>query len=250
MYSFKIMLAGKVVAVNAIYESTVKYCKDYLTDSSDADIEVSVAPDDLEYEREKSRAELTQEELSHLTDRYYELTAVYRKIAESLVDYNIILFHGSCLAVDGEAFIFTAKSGTGKSTHTQLWCREFAHKGAYVLNDDKPAVRLMDDGVFYAYGTPWCGKATYSPNRKVPIGGICVLRRGEENRIRLCSKKEAIFALLGQTSHPKGELGNEKILELLNLLLQKVPVWHLECNMEPEAAHISYNAMSEKERNE
>lgn len=198
----------------------------------------------------RSRWQQQKERQPHLSDEDCEYISTGTNFYRQLLRFNGMLLHSSCVVVDGRAYLFSAHSGTGKSTHTKLWCREFAGKGAYVLNDDKPALRLMDDGVFYAYGTPWSGKATYSPNRKVPVGGICILRRGAENRIRPCTAKEAIFTLLPQTSRPTGEWGNEQILKVLDQLLAKVPLWYLECNMEPEAAHVSYNAMSAKERNE
>ncbi len=163
-----------------------------------------------------------------------------------LLKFNGMVLHSSAVVVEGRAYLFSAPSETGKSTHTRLWCKEFADKGAFILNDDKPALRLLDDGVVYAYGTPWSGKDDNSRNVRVPLGGICVLHRGVENRITACSAKEAIFTLLGQTARPYGSFKNEKMLELLDKLLAIVPVWRLECNMEPEAAHVSYEAMSGK----
>ncbi|MBQ3135307.1 MAG: hypothetical protein IJB75_05815 [Oscillospiraceae bacterium] len=198
----------------------------------------------------KSNASSLKTEQPHLSDDDCEYISTGSNFYRQLLKFDGMVLHSSAVVVDGYAYLFTAHSGTGKSTHTKLWCKEFADKGAYILNDDKPALRLMDDGVFYAYGTPWSGKATYSPNRKVPLGGVCLLHRGAENKIRPCTAKEAIFFLLTQTSRPIGQMGNDKILTLLDKLLTKVPVWHLECNMEPEAAHVSYNAMSMKERNE
>lgn len=248
MYSFKIMLAGKVVAVNAIYESTVKYCKDYLTDSSDADIEVSVAPDDLEYEREKSRAELTQKELSHLTDRYYELTAVYRKIAESLVDYNIILFHGSCLAVDGEAFIFTAKSGTGKSTHARLWREKFGDR-CVMINDDKPLLEITDTGVV-VWGTPWNGKHRLGTNTSAPLSAICILERAAENNIRRQSLLAVFPEIFSQTYRFSDPEKMRKTLVLLETAMNRVGLFRLGCNMDPSAADVSYNGMKGNNNNE
>lgn len=184
----------------------------------------------------------------YLSDDDCEYLITGSRFYRQLLKFNGMVLHSSAVVVDGYAYLFSAPSETGKSTHTKLWCQEFADKGAFILNDDKPAIRLLDDGIFYAYGTPWSGKTDNSRNVKVPLGGICVLRRGAENRIRRCAPHEAIFALLGQTARPVGEGRNEKMLELLDNLLAKVPVWHLECNMEPEAAHVSYEAMSAKRK--
>lgn len=75
-----------------------------------------------------------------------EETAVYRKIADKMVDYDTFVFHGSVIAVEGQAYLFTAKSGTGKSTHTRLW-REMLGDKAVMVNDDKPMLRVTESGV-------------------------------------------------------------------------------------------------------
>ena len=106
-----------------------------------------------------------------------------------------------------------------------------------------PVVRL-ENGEFVAYGVPWSGKSDLSLNLRVPIGGICQLRRGEKNTIRKMNKREALFSLLGQTVRPKDAEGLAKVMDLLNGLLAQVDVWEMHCNMDPEAAVVSYEAMS------
>ena len=110
-----------------------------------------------------------------VADYIYECRQFYEK----LLDYNGMMFHASAVVVDGKAYLFSAPSGTGKSTHTRLWLEYFGEK-AYILNDDKPAIRIMD-GKFYAYGTPWCGKDNVSTNQKCEIKAICFLERSEVN---------------------------------------------------------------------
>ncbi len=193
-----------------------------------------------------SEGNTLKREQPHLSDDDCEYLVTGGRFYRQLLQFNGMVLHSSAVVVEGRAYLFSAPSETGKSTHTKLWCQEFADKGAFILNDDKPALRLMDDGIFYAYGTPWSGKSDNSRNVKVPLAGICVLRRGAENRIRPCAPHEAIFALLGQTARTLGDAESGALLALLDKLLAKVPVWHLECNMEPEAAHVSYEAMSGK----
>jgi len=193
-----------------------------------------------------SKGNTLRQEQPHLSEDDCEYLITGSRFYRQLLKYDGMFIHSSAVVVDGYAYLFSAPSGTGKSTHTKLWCREFADKGAFILNDDKPAVRLLEDGEFYAYGTPWSGKDDSSRNVRVPLGGVCVLHRGTENRIRPCAHREAVFTLLAQTGRPFGEKGNEMMLALLDKLLAKVPVWHLECNMDPEAAHVAYEAMSVK----
>ena len=111
-----------------------------------------------------------------------------------LLKFDGMLLHASAVAVDGRAYLFSGPSGMGKSTHTRLW-QELLGEDAKVFNDDKPALRCLD-GVWYAYGTPWCGKDGINLNLKVPLAGICFLKRGEQNAIRTLNSKEASFELI------------------------------------------------------
>ena len=140
----------------------------------------------------------------------------------------------------------SAPSGTGKSTHTQLWLQVFGDR-AKILNDDKPAMRL-ENGVWYAYGTPWSGKYDYSVNTKVPLAGICILSRGDENRILPYGGAKAIHDILTQTIRSSDADAMIKLLELLDQLVTAVPVWKMECTPDPEAARVAYRAMSGKEK--
>lgn len=160
-----------------------------------------------------------------------------------LLHFDGMMLHSSAIAMDGRAYLFTADPGMGKSTHTSLWRCVFGDERVHILNDDKPALRF-EDGAWYTYGTPWCGKTAQNLNLRVPLGGIAILGRGEENEIQRCAGREAISALFRQTSNPKDPMLRTRILELLDKLISNVPVWKLCCNMEPEAAIVAYEAMS------
>lgn len=162
----------------------------------------------------------------------------YRK----LLNFGGMRLHSSAVVVDGKAYLFTADPGTGKSTHTSRYLELFGER-AFILNDDKPAIRLID-GAWYAYGTPWSGKHDISVNVGAPIGGIAVLQRGEVNEITPFSGVEAIYALLNQVNREINASYRVKLMELLDNLLTNVPVWKLICNMDPEAAIVSYETMS------
>lgn len=159
-----------------------------------------------------------------------------------LLDYDGMMLHSSAVVMDGWAYLFSAPCGTGKSTHTTLWRKYFGEDRARILNDDKPALRF-EDGRFYAYGTPWSGKTDQNINIRVPLAGVCLLRRGETNRIQPYGGAKAIHDLLEQTTRPRDPARMGKLLDLLDKLLITVPVWELHCNMEPEAARVSYEAM-------
>lgn len=161
-----------------------------------------------------------------------------------LTAFRGMLLHASCVVVDGKAYLFSAPCGTGKSTHVALWLKLFGER-AYILNDDKPAIRIVDDGIF-AYGTPWSGKNDCSRNERVALGGIAVVKRAKENSIRRLQPDEAVYSLMDQTTHklPKAELF--QLIETLGKVVETGKVYALSCNMDISAAKLSYETMSEK----
>lgn len=158
----------------------------------------------------------------------------------ALVHFNGMMLHSSCVVYDGKAYLFSAPSGTGKSTHTQLWLKRFP--GSYILNDDKPAIRITENGI-YAYGTPFSGKTDLNVNTGVPIGGICVIERSETNKIETLPTDEALFSIMNQTVRPSKEDEMDKMLDTLDKVVSNVPVYRLSCNMDISAAEVAYNGM-------
>lgn len=241
--SFRIALAGQVIGVSALYEQTRTFCKNYLTDAP-ASFEVAVTPADIAYERQRSaRAdELEGAAVREHADHYLETLAVYRKLAQLLVQDDILLMHGAVVAVDGQAYLFTAKSGTGKTTHTRLWMRQFGDR-AVMVNGDKPLLHITSEGVT-VYGTPWDGKEHLSTNTSCPLKALCILTRSETNHIERISKKEALPMLCQQSYRPCSPIGAQKMLALVDRLGSSVPLYRLGCNMEPEAALVAYHGMN------
>ena len=161
------------------------------------------------------------------------------RFSYQLLDHDGLMLHSSAVILEGKAYLFSAPSRTGKSTHTAKWIRLF---GATYLNDDKPALRLLD-GTWMAYGTPWSGKHDLSDPRGVPLGGIAIVKRAEENSIRPMTAEEALPYLMSQTSYRLSEAHMEKLLVLMDDLLRRVPIWELRCRNDDEAAFVSRNAM-------
>ena len=193
----------------------------------------------------QSKREAMKKWAPNLDDNDLEYMGTGTSFYRQLLNYDGLLLHSSAVMMDGEAYLFSAPSGTGKSTHTQLWLQVFGDR-AKILNDDKPAMRL-ENGVWYAYGTPWSGKYDYSVNTKVPLAGICILSRGDENRILPYGGAKAIHDILTQTIRSSDADAMIKLLELLDQLVTAVPVWKMECTPDPEAARVAYRAMSGKE---
>ena len=183
-----------------------------------------------------------QKRQPHLSDEDCEYLSTGASFYYQLLNFDGLVLHSSAVVVGGRAYLFSAPCGTGKSTHTALWCKEFADERAFILNDDKPALRLID-GKWYVYGTPWSGKHDCSVNTRVPLGGICVLCRGEENKIEPFTGASVIAALIEQTTRPRNPEQMQKMLSLLDRLITGAPIWRLECTPEPEAAHVARCAM-------
>lgn len=234
-----IELAGKVLALQIKHRVVMEQCSCYKTDK-EPEVMIAVTDGDIQKMRETAAREDVQEgkQPTEYADAYLESLALYRKIAELMVDYDTILMHGSVVAVDGEAYLFTAKSGTGKSTHTRHW-REVFGQRAVMVNDDKPLLKLTEEGVL-ACGTPWNGKHGLGSNIMVPLKAICILERGETNEIYPISPQEALPMVLQQTHRPKNLA---KYLEILDKLTQRVSFYRLKCTNEPEAAQVAYEGM-------
>ena len=179
-------------------------------------------------------------ELGNLDDALYIGTG--SMFSAYLLRFNGFQLHSSAVMLDGKAYLFSAPSGTGKSTHTEKWCRLF---GAQLLNDDKPALRYQQEE-WIAYGTPWSGKHDLSTPVGVPLGGIAFLERGQENEIHRLSPGEAVPDILRETLRALPASQISQLLGLVDRLLQEIPVWKLRCRNDDEAALVSYGAMTKE----
>lgn len=227
-------IAGINVGVDNKYRHTEIVARDYITDEEPL-FTVSVTPEDIEAEREMA-------EISDGTDGYFESVALYRKIAEKMPTLDGALFHGATIEYEGGAYIITAHSGVGKTTHMRLWLSEFGDKVS-VVNGDKPIIRFID-GNLMACGTPWQGKEDYGRNVMRPLRGIIFLNRGEENRAYPITPDEATIDFMRQIYLPKTDkLSLVKTMNIANRVLKEVKLVRLECNMNPEAAHVARDAI-------
>jgi len=242
MTTFTISLAGFCVEINSIFETTRTFCKDYLCEGT-PEFSITIFPKDITFEREKSAKEDLLEGIPvrQFPDEYLETLAVYRKICVKLLERETLLFHGSVIAVDGMAYLFTAKSGTGKSTHTALWRQVFGDR-AIMINDDKPLLKLTSDGVLVC-GTPWNGKHGLGCNKMVPLKAICILERAENNTIVPVDAVEALPMLLQQSFRTGTPNGTVLLFDILDKLTKRVQMYRLGCNMDPQAAVVAYEGM-------
>lgn len=229
----KIRIADLTVGIDNRFDYITDLARDYLTDGEP---DFTVRVNDAELDEERTQTEYD------FSNGYLESIVAYRKIAEELPKYDAFVFHGAVLNLDGEAYAFTAPSGTGKTTHTRLWLREFGARVHY-LNGDKPIIRFKGDTP-YAYGTPWRGKEGYGVNESAPLRAIAFLGRGEQNTACEIPAAQIATRLITQMYvSRKNPMHAVLTMRLADRLTRTVRLVDLRCNMEPEAAHVSLRAM-------
>lgn len=243
MEAFTMEIAGVAFCIHPLFQSTREYCRPYLTEK-EQEFFVEVTREDLAFEQMMLDREAVEEGLKRrkFTEPFLERTAIQRKVADHLLSRNTLMLHGSTVAVDGRAYLFTAPCGTGKSTHTRLW-REVFGERAIMVNDDKPFLQITSDCV-NAFGSPWSGKHGLASNVCVPLKGICSLHRGAVNVIDRVEPEDLVALLRHQAHAPTDISLIQRTQALVDALAEKVPLWEMYCNKEPDAATVSHTAMS------
>ena len=146
--------------------------------------------------------------------------------------------------MDGEAYVFAAPSGTGKTTHTRLWLEQFGSR-AEVVNGDKPVFRFVR-GRLYACGTPWRGKEGMGSNIMRPVRAVCFLEQSPANSICPLTREEVCRRIFHQLLMPEDQQELDRLWPLLERLLADTAFYLLQCNREPEAAQLAYQTMRRK----
>lgn len=246
MYSVTFEIAGCTICAQVNYPQTVAHCNAFITEKT-AKYLVSISQDDIDNEREIMRQEdiKAQVPVRYFPEYALESSALLRAVSNALVKENVVLIHGSAISVNGKGYIFVAPSGTGKSTHTRL-LRELLGDNAVMINDDKPFLRMQGKDV-WIYGSPWQGKHNIGNPIKAPLCGICVLSQGMKNHIERISPFDAVPLVLKQCHIPKTAAAVEQVLGFVDNLLEKVPIYALQCDISMEAAQLSYETMLQSE---
>ena len=190
------------------------------------------------------------------TDSYHEgrllMTGKHTKMAIdnalmvlfalATADKGTVLFHAAVVSHQGKGYMFLGPSGTGKSTHARLWLKYIG--GTELVNDDNPVVRISDDNIM-VYGSPWSGKTPCYRNVNYPIGAIVLLSQAPYNKIQRMGGIHAYASLMESIS---GKRWDSRIADGLhqtqNSLVMSVPMWHLECLPDEEAATMCFAQIS------
>lgn len=232
--SYIVKLAGMCIQLKSDTPELKDFFKDYMVEGILPDFAVSWTEEEVRNEQNSCETQFSYS--------YLETLIALRKISEILPSHKRLLLHGACISYDDKAYLFTAPSGTGKSTHIRLW-RRYLGDDVKIVNGDKPFVSL-DESQPYIYGTPWAGKERWQRNCSQPLSAICFIQRGSHNTIRKISPPEALPLLFKQVYMPADPGAVGLTLELLDTLLKNVPLYLLECDISEDAVRCSFEAMT------
>jgi hypothetical protein len=236
-------ISGLWVELQFKYPYGIKKCEKYLCQKS---TDESVTPSDLptlsffatdeEIEKEASLNPNSSLEIA-------EFDCVFRKLYTALPKFNRMLMHGAALEINGEGFLFTAPSGVGKSTHLKLWGKRFKN-AVTVINGDKPILSFNEE--IKIWGSPRSGKEGWDTPTNAPLKGIVFLERGEKNEIFSVTPSEIVEEAYIQFYIPKDEKLSALTFQMIETLLNSVPLYKMRCNMDIEAAEVAYNMLTGK----
>lgn len=226
-----VLLADLKIQMEHEFDYMTVFCKKYLAEFNNPDIIAKAG----------KTAVLKEKEMVPLAPiEICESLCIYRSIAEQLPNFNRFVFHGAAIEYDGKAYMFTAPSGTGKTTHINLWKKNLGCN-VDIINGDKPILKLEDNVT--VYGTPWAGKEGLQRNASAPLHAICILKQSETNSIVRLEKSDAVNHLMRQVYMPHNPISLSKTLSLLGDLIETVPVYMLECDISNQAFKTAYDAM-------
>ena len=246
MYEFKMSFAGICVAVRCRYPQVRELCRDYLTQTGKPDFSFEVS--DAELTTEAARLPNEAKAFPWFT----EFNLIFRGVMSAAPYFGVLAVHGAAISYcdakgghpDALGYIFTAPSGTGKSTHIKLWKKYLAGK-VDIINGDKPVISFSGGDILIS-STPWSGKEGWQRNCSVRLGGVCILTRGKENTVKRVKPGECLHILMNQIFVPVSDPGAASLsLELFDRLCRSwVPFYLLSCDVSEEAVAASFSALT------
>lgn len=237
MESKKYVIAGLKVLMRCLGSRMIKQGAAYLCDfEGEPDVTIELDPEYIKQVNSRYPT-ISFDEMEYILtgSRFYF----------HFIRFGGFMLHSSCVVEGGKAYMFSANPGTGKSTHTSLWLKYLGEDNAFILNDDKPAIRL-EDGVFYAYGTPWSGKTDKNVNARFPVGGVSFIERNTSCFITDMAPKDAFKNIYWQTVKPRIEANLDKLLETCERFIATVPIYKFGCDISEKAVKTAYDKMTGK----
>jgi len=172
-----------------------------------------------------------------ISDKLFLFNLVGNAMHYCMRMHDAVVFHSSAISCNGRGIVFSAVSGTGKSTHTSLWQKEYP--GVIMVNDDTPVIRVKEDGSVFLCGTPWAGTSGINTNIVVPLEAVVFLSRSAHNRIEMIDSQNAIKKFFEGLISPLSPVMLAKTVDTVNKIFKKVQLLSLSCNMDIEAARVA-----------
>lgn len=235
-----IKIADICIGIKLLNEDFYELCSYYET-NDDADFVLAATESDLEEERNQIA---TYTEEGYYSDTDVERLWLLRQIAEKVPEYDAFLIHGASFRVDEDAYLLLGPSGAGKTTQSKLWKKYFGER-MRMINDDKPILRMLGDSIIVG-ASPWCGKENWNNNITAPLKGIVSINQAKDNKIEPVSSQTAWDLVMNQVHRSKNPKTMQKIMRMIDSMIETTPVYRLECNREFEAVRIAYDALSKR----
>ncbi len=232
---FTVRLCGLNIEIDNRYGFVEAQCRDYIAAGGAADFRVRVSGEDIR----RYRAECARP----MRDDEAESVLLYRAVCGRMPAYDALLLHAAAVKADGRGYAFSAARGVGKTTHLRAW-QETLGDRVTVINGDKPLVRRRQDGHWWVYGTPWCGKEGEQTNTCCPLNAICLLSRGQENAISRATLTDAAAGVLEATLLPPTTALRDRMAVLVGALVRDVPVFTVSCLPDHTAAELVYATLA------
>lgn len=227
-------IAGLVYEIEYEYEGLERHFEDYLIDEclDEKVYHITYSKDDYEQVRADNY---------NTNSSYIEFICIMQNIIRQLPKDRLVM-HGAVIEYKGKAYLFTAPSGTGKTTHISMWMKCLGDK-ARIINGDKPVLAVSEDEVT-AFGAPWCGKEGWQINTSAPLEGICLLERGEENLIEEINPGKYIEYFVKELYIGNSENTLLDVIDIFEKISRSVLFYRMECNISEEAARCSFEKMT------
>ncbi|MCQ2429981.1 MAG: hypothetical protein MJ192_06600 [Clostridia bacterium] len=232
---FTIRICELNIEIDNRYGLVEDQCRAYLTDGAPAFRAAVSSRETDEYIRACGRP---------MTAAEAESALLYRRICGCMPDYDAFLLHAAVLTMDGRGYAFSARRGTGKTTHVAMWKQAYGSR-VTVVNGDKPLVRRMADGHYRVYGTPWCGKEGENANLSVPLNAICFLEQGPRNVITDNPAADTVARILEATILPPEEAAQDRMAALIGAVTRDIPAYLLYCLPDKSAAELAYATLQQ-----
>ncbi len=221
------------VKMSPIYKDLALRAKPFLAKSGRADMVISLEEEDIQaFAKDKGLSPSLAE---------YQLSCV--EFCKQLLSFGGFVMHASAVLYDNGVYMFSAPSGIGKSTQAALWVKNLP--GACIINDDKPAIRILG-GVPYAYGTPWCGSGYGRLAKSGVIKALYFIRRNGVNYVKPMDKSKIPYLMLESMLRPLDNSDMDKLFTALDGFVSAVPIFSLDCNTNDDAVQTALSVTEGK----